>query len=264
MIIIISLKLQLQFKMTSEIDRIRAELKRVRTERTRAEERHERKRRSAEKSLNKLSTAVAGHLKRRLNPIYDEAMQEVMGPMYPRPAAQLLELSHMCENADKLLDMTVAQWRHQSDYLVCEITVLKQETADIKEEYAKKSAEILEQINQIAAKVNNSASPIIMNPLQIPRLNQSSFSSWSLRKPSRRSSTFSKDDDDNNSICSNKTFKTASTYETHQVSLVDEDDDDAIIVTSSQEPSTRAQRNTSCVFSVAPLIEHEELELIDF
>mmetsp|Transcript_18257 Transcript_18257/g.26210 ORF Transcript_18257/g.26210 Transcript_18257/m.26210 type:complete len:248 (-) Transcript_18257:103-846(-) len=246
--------------MTNEINELRDEIKKVQAERRLAQLRHKRVCQARKSENDGLSDTIARLLRQRLNPIYDEAMEERMGPMFPRPAEQLLEMSHMCENAEKLLDLTVKQWRKQTDYMVCEINVLNSEKDELKNTYAQKSASILEEINRIASKANKpfhapeskrkTLRPASSSPSLSPSASSSSFA---IRKP-KRLSTFRYEDDDA-SIGSIKTYKSSSTCDTHQLSL---DDDEETIDTRGL-----GLRNTSCAFASTPLMENEELEVIE-
>lgn len=86
--------------------------------------------------------------RRNSRSVYAETLEEMMGPCRPTEEARLVEVSHMIEINEHLLEIMVMQYRNLTDYMVCEINVLEQERTDIQEKHAAKYTLLMEEMTR--------------------------------------------------------------------------------------------------------------------
>lgn len=91
--------------------------------------------------------------------IYAEALEEMMGPCRAPEEARLLEVSHMIEINEHLLEIMVVQFRNLTDYMVCEINVLEEERKEIQKDHAVKYTLVMESMTRFTDSFRTSSKP---------------------------------------------------------------------------------------------------------
>lgn len=148
--------------MLKEASDIRNEIRKIQLQRQLAQQRHEvttsrfKQRFNAAQARLRNSTEFQ---RSNCRSIYAETLEELMGPCRPPEEARLLEVSHMIEINQHLLEIMVVQMRNLTDYMVCEINVLEEERKEIQEEHAAKYTLLLEGMHRFTDSFQTSSKP---------------------------------------------------------------------------------------------------------
>jgi hypothetical protein len=153
---------QLHCTMAKEASDIRNEIRKIQMQRKLAQQRHEvttsRLKQRCSAAQAKLRTATEFQ-RRNSRSVYAEALEELMGPCRAPEEARLLEVSHMIEINEHLLEIMVVQFRDLTDYMVCEINVLEEERKEIQKEHAAKYTLLMEGMARFTDSFRSSSKP---------------------------------------------------------------------------------------------------------
>jgi hypothetical protein len=159
--------------------------------------------------------------------LYQEVLEEVMGPCRSKSEEQLLEASHMVEVNEKLLECVVEQYRHLTDYMICEINVLEAERREIKGKYDRKLTEVMEIMSLYTDNFSRTLTPPTAARRRASLATEMPCSAVSHKNPvvaRRRHSMFAcvapDSDDDNSSVLSDLSMSVASVFSNHGVKSV--------------------------------------------
>jgi len=120
--------------MAKEADDIRNEIRKIQLQRQLSQQRHDVTTSRLKQRFNAAQSRLRNATEfQRSNcrSIYAETLEELMGPCRPPEEARLLEVSHMIEINQHLLEIMVVHMRNLTDYMVCEINVLEGERKEI-------------------------------------------------------------------------------------------------------------------------------------
>jgi hypothetical protein len=173
--------------MLDSIAEIKRQIQRIQVQRKLAEQLHNKKARIQKRRIIEIETIFDRLKAQKHNPIYQEVLEEVMGPLRESEEYKLLEVSHKIEVTAKLLELMVKQYRKLTDYMVCEINVMEEERKDIQQRHAAKSTVIMEEMTRFVDCFDTEA------PLSISRRRSSCAgrSSAISKAPRRRNSMYS-------------------------------------------------------------------------
>lgn len=135
----------------TDVFELKREIRRIQLQRRLAKQRHEMAIAPLQQKLNEISTLLQKTTTgQRLNqhPIYQEVLEDVLGPCRETEEYRLLEASHMVEINQNLLELVVQQYRHFTDYMVCEINVMQGESRELKDSYLRRSSIVMEEMTR--------------------------------------------------------------------------------------------------------------------
>ena len=136
-------------KMATNAADLRKEIRAIQMRRKHAQLQHEKVVNDLQQQLHRSQVRLRNATecqRRNSRSLYAEILEEMMGPCRPTEEARLVEVSHMIEINEHLLEIMVMQYRNLTDYMVCEINVLEQERTDIQEKHAAKYTLLMEEM----------------------------------------------------------------------------------------------------------------------
>lgn len=170
---------------------LKRQIQRIQVQRKLAKQRHNKKATIQKQRIVEIETIFDSVKAQKHNAIYQEVLEEVMGPLRETEEYKLLEISHKIEINAKLLELMVQQYRKLTDYMVCEINVMEEERKDIQQRHAAKSTVIMEEMTRFMDCFDTEA-PLSRSAQQQQRRSSCSGRAPSMSKaPRRRSSMFS-------------------------------------------------------------------------
>eukprot|EP00545_Synedropsis_sp_CCMP1620_P012726 CAMPEP_0119018830 /NCGR_PEP_ID=MMETSP1176-20130426/20326_1 /TAXON_ID=265551 /ORGANISM="Synedropsis recta cf, Strain CCMP1620" /LENGTH=155 /DNA_ID=CAMNT_0006972909 /DNA_START=50 /DNA_END=514 /DNA_ORIENTATION=+ len=131
-----------------ESNELKKQIQRIQAQRKLAKQRHEKEAILHRAKIHKTETIFNKLKAQKHNIIYQEVLEEVMGPLRENEEYRLLEVSHKIEVNERLLEIIVKQYRKLTDYMVCEINVMEEERKDIQQRHAAKSTVLMEEMSQ--------------------------------------------------------------------------------------------------------------------
>ena len=148
--------------MAKEADDIRNEIRKIQLQRQLSQQRHDVTTSRLKQRFNAAQSRLRNATEfQRSNcrSIYAETLEELMGPCRPPEEARLLEVSHMIEINQHLLEIMVVHMRNLTDYMVCEINVLEGERKEIQKEHAVKYTLLMEGMSRFTDSFQTSSKP---------------------------------------------------------------------------------------------------------
>lgn len=167
---------------------LKRQIQRIQVQRKLAKQRHEKKATHDRERINQIESIFNSVRGRKHNMIYQEVLEEVMGPCREKEEYRLLEISHKIEVNEKLLELMVQQYRKLTDYMVCEINVMEEERKDIQQRNAAKSTILMEEMSRFMDCFDSN--PLPSTKSTDPRRSSTCRNNAS-KVPRRRSSIFS-------------------------------------------------------------------------
>jgi hypothetical protein len=176
-------------KMLDSNSDIKRQIQRIQVQRNLAKQRHNKKATVQKQRFVEIETIFDTLKAQKHNLIYQEVLEEVMGPFRESEEYKLLEVSHKIEINAKLLELMVQQYRKLTDFMVFEINAMEDERKDIQQRHAAKCTVIMEEMSRFLDCFETEA-PLSKSEQRRSSCSGGRGSSFS-KAPRRRSSMFS-------------------------------------------------------------------------
>ena len=92
--------------------------------------------------------------------VYQDILEEVMGPCREPEEARLLEVSHIIKINEHLMELMVQQYRKLTDYMVGEINVMEQKRKEIQHRHTAKASILMHEMARLRDCFNTPAPPV--------------------------------------------------------------------------------------------------------